>query len=144
MLALGRLLWDRNPKQDFSTPFGGFFSRGRFKMSPAVSMSYWSIFQRSLVGLADFACSKFQWMANWPSFDFFNRNWVNCTNLRGGIGRFCGLEFQRMANWPRFDCRFCRLEVPTDGQLAQFRFFYRNWASWPSVGIRVCKIGQSL
>ena len=59
--------------------------------------------------------------------------------------------------------RFCRLEVPTDSQLAQFRFFYRNrvnctkqaaclvgpvsiknrnWASWPSVRIRACKIGQ--
>ena len=63
--------------------------------------------------------------------------------------------------------RFCRLEVPTDGQLAaqfrpfyrnwvnctkqavcfeqfsQFRFFHRSWASWPFVGIRAYKIGQS-
>ena len=62
--------------------------------------------------------------------------------------------------------QFCRLEVPTDGQLAQFRFFLskrgelretgrlfiyfsqfrffnRSSASWPSVGIRACKIGQS-
>ena len=38
-------------------------------------MSYWSFFERNLVGLADFD----------------------------------------------------RLEVPTDGQLSQFRFFYRNW-----------------
>ena len=33
------------------------------------SMSYWSIFERNLVGLAAFG-SKFQRMANWPSFDF--------------------------------------------------------------------------
>ena len=33
--------------------------------------------------------------------------------------------------------RFCKLKVPTDGLLAHFRFFYRNWASWPSVGIQV-------
>ena len=63
--------------------------------------------------------------------------------------------------------RFCRLEVPTDGQLAaqfrpfyrnwvnctkqavcfeqfsQFRLFHRSWASWPFVGIRAYKIGQS-
>ena len=60
--------------------------------------------------------------------------------------------------------RFCRLEIPTDSQLAQFQFFDRNrvklnetdrlfriilpvsiflsWA-WPSVGIRACTIGQS-
>ena len=40
-------------------------------MSPAVSMTYWSFFDRNLVGLVDFAGSKFQRMANWPSFDFF-------------------------------------------------------------------------
>ena len=34
-------------------------------------MSYWSIFERNLMELADFACSKFQGMANWPTFDFF-------------------------------------------------------------------------
>ena len=31
-----------------------------------------------MVGLANFADSKFQQMANWPSFDFFYRNGVNC------------------------------------------------------------------
>ena len=36
-------------------------------MSPAVSISYRSIFESNLVGLADFAGSKFQRMANWPS-----------------------------------------------------------------------------
>ena len=35
-----------------------------------VSMSYSSIFERNLVELVDFAGSKFQRMANWPSFDF--------------------------------------------------------------------------
>ena len=34
-------------------------------------MTYWSFFDRNLVGLVDFAGSKFQRMANWPSFDFF-------------------------------------------------------------------------
>ena len=29
----------------------------------------WSFFERNLVGLADFAGSKFERMANWPSFD---------------------------------------------------------------------------
>ena len=38
-------------------------------MSPAVSMGCWSIFQRNLVRLADFAGSEFQRMANWPNFD---------------------------------------------------------------------------
>ena len=32
----------------------GFFSRGRNKTYPAPSMSYWLIFERNLVGLADF------------------------------------------------------------------------------------------
>ena len=39
-------------------------------MSPAVSTCYWSIFERNLAGLADFAGSKFQRMANWPNFHF--------------------------------------------------------------------------
>ena len=53
--------------------FDRLFLPGTSKMSPAPSMSYWSIFERNLllVGLADFAGSKFQRMANWPSFDFF-------------------------------------------------------------------------
>ena len=50
-------------------------------MSPAVSMSYWSIFERNnLVGLADFARSKFRRMANWlTQFQVFDRNWMNGT-----------------------------------------------------------------
>ena len=40
-------------------------------------MSYWSIFERNLVGLADFAGSKFQRMANWPSFEFLiETRWI--------------------------------------------------------------------
>ena len=49
-------------------------------MSPAVSTSYWSIFERNLVGLVDFAGSKFQRMANDQLAQFrFYRNRVNCT-----------------------------------------------------------------
>ena len=58
-------------KTGFFNTLTGFFSWGRWKTSPAPSMSCWSIFERNLVGLADFAGSKFQRMANWPSFDFF-------------------------------------------------------------------------
>ena len=50
----------------FFNTLAGFFSRGRKKTSLAPSMSYWSIFERDPVGLDDFACSKFQRMANWP------------------------------------------------------------------------------
>ena len=49
-------------------------------MSPAVSMSYWTIFERNSVELTDFAGSKFQRMANWPSFVFLIET-VNCTKL---------------------------------------------------------------
>ena len=35
------------------------------------------------------------------------------------------------------------LNRPPVSYNSQFRFFNRNWASWPSVGIRACKIGQS-
>ena len=45
---------------------------GTLKKKTAPSTRYWSIFERNLVGLADFAGSKFQRMANWPRFDFFN------------------------------------------------------------------------
>ena len=46
-------------------------------MSPAVSLRYWSIFERNLVGLADFAGSKFQRMTNWPRFDFLiETGWI--------------------------------------------------------------------
>ena len=96
----------------FFNTLAGFFSRGRKKTSLAPSMSYWSIFERNIVGLlADFARSEFQRMANWPSYDFFNRKWMNCTKQ--------ALRFV---------------------YFSQFRFFDRNWASWPSVGIRACQI----
>ena len=36
------------------------FSRGLKKISPAVTMSYWLIFERNLVGLTDFAGSLMQ------------------------------------------------------------------------------------
>ena len=64
-------------KTGFFNILTGFFSRGPWKMSPVVCMSYWSIFNRNLVGLADFAGSKSQRMANWPSFDKKNGNWEN-------------------------------------------------------------------
>ena len=40
-------------------------------MSPSVSQSYWSIFERERVGWANFAGSKFQQIAHCPSFDVF-------------------------------------------------------------------------
>ena len=56
-----------------------FFLRGTLKMSPAVSMKLFGQFSDELtvlivsscilVGLPDFAGSKFQQMVNWPSFD---------------------------------------------------------------------------
>ena len=70
-------------------------------------MSYWSIFERNLliVGLADFAGSKFQRMANWPSFFFFfDTGWIE------------------------------RNRPPVSHNSPSFHFFYRSWASWPSVG----------
>ena len=80
-------------KTGFFNTVAGFSSRGRQKTSPAPSMGYWSNF-RNLVGLAAFAGSKFQRMANWPSFDFFietgrlfriiiffNRNWINWPSI---------------------------------------------------------------
>ena len=96
----------------FFNTLAGFFLPGTLQVSPAVSMSYWSIFERNIVGLlADFARSEFQRMAHWPSYDFFNRKWMNCTKQ--------ALRFV---------------------YFSQFRFFDRNWASWPSVGIRACQI----
>ena len=42
-----------------------------------MSYYYWSIFGRNLVGLAKFAGSKFQQMANWPSFDtLIETGWI--------------------------------------------------------------------
>ena len=77
-------------------------------------MSYWSIFEGNLVGLADFAGSQFQSMANWPSFDFsIETGWT------------------------------ARNRPPVSYNSPSFDFFYRNRAIWPSVGIWACKIGQS-
>ena len=64
----------------------------------------------------------------------------------GGIGRFCRLEFQRMANWPSFaqkieTGRIIRNRRPRAIHTVSIKS--RNWASWPAVGIRACKIGQS-
>ena len=64
----------------FFSTLAGFFSRGRYKMSPAVSMSNWSIFERNLVGLADFAGSNSNGWTPGPvsaGFDKKNRNWEN-------------------------------------------------------------------
>ena len=43
------------------------FLPGTLKKLPAVSMSYWPILERNLVGLADLKGSKLHRMANWPS-----------------------------------------------------------------------------
>ena len=67
--------------------------------------------------------------------DFFSKvplplNELLLVHFRGEsscIGRFCRFEFHRIVNWPSFDAA-CFV------QFTQFRFFYRNWASWPSVG----------
>ena len=58
--------------------FGRLFFPGTIKNIPAVSMSYWSIFERNLVGLADFAGSNSN---GWPTgpVSTFDRNSVNCT-----------------------------------------------------------------
>ena len=42
-----------------------------FIPSPAVSMGYWSIIERNLEGEPDSEGSRFQRMANWPTFDFY-------------------------------------------------------------------------
>ena len=55
----------------FINTWAGFSLGDVQNMSPAVSTNCWSIFERNLVRLVDFAGSKFQRMANWPSFDFF-------------------------------------------------------------------------
>ena len=53
-------------KTGFFNNLAGFSSRGRSKVSPAPSMSYWSIFERNLliVGLVDFAGSNSN---GWPT-----------------------------------------------------------------------------
>ena len=92
----------------FFSTLAGFFSRGRYKMSPAVSMSNWSIFERNLVGLADFAGSNSNGWTPGPvsaGFDKKNRNWENCTKQ---AARFVQFALLRSKN--------------------------RNWTSWPSVG----------
>ena len=48
-------------------------------MSPAVSMSYWSLFESNLVGYADFAGSEVPTDGQLAQFRFFDRNRVNCT-----------------------------------------------------------------
>ena len=75
--------------------------------------------------------------------------WVRFREESSAFGRFCRLEFQRMANWPSF-CpessrigRFCRLDFQRMTNLSSFCTVLKIWASWPSVGIRACKIGQS-
>ena len=55
------------------------------------------------MGLADFSGSKFQRMANWPSFDF------SCPNELLFNFREESVELADFA------------EIPMDGQLAQFR-----------------------
>ena len=70
-LSIGRLLWDRKSKQDFSTPSQALFSGGHEQNVP---------------------CCLHELL-------------VNFRQESSGTGRFC------------------RLEVQTDGQLAQFHFF---------------------
>ena len=59
---------------------------------------------------------------------------VNFREKSGGIGRFCRLEVLTDRHWPSFDFLIESLS---------FDFFYRNRASWRSVGSRACKIFQS-
>ena len=112
--AKGRQLWDRNPKQDFSTPSQAF-SPGTIKKIPCCIIELWVRFREESSAFGRFCRLEFQRMANWPSF---------CPES-SRIGRFCRLDFQRMTNWSSF-CTVLKI-----------------WASWPSVGIRACKIGQS-
>ena len=67
-LIWGWKLWDLGSENTtgFFDTLAGFFSRGCEQMSPALSVSYERIFERNLVGLANFAGSKFQRMANGP------------------------------------------------------------------------------
>ena len=87
----GRQLSFHKTKNNFSTLWQAF-SPGDVQKRPLLPQSAIGQFSRTLVGLADFAGSKFQRMANWPSFDkkietgrlfriilpvsiFLNRNW---------------------------------------------------------------------
>ena len=68
-------------------------------------------------------------------------------SINSGIGRFCR-KFQQIANWPIFDFLIetgwiARNRAPISYNSPSFDFFNRNWASWPSVEIRACKIGLS-
>ena len=64
-IALGQqLVIVSENKTGFFNTLAGFFSRGRQKTSPTPSMSYWSIFERNLVGLANFVGSNSN---GWPT-----------------------------------------------------------------------------
>ena len=77
------------------------------KTSPSPSMSYWSIFERNLVGLADFAVSNSNGWPTGPVSIKKSRNWENYTTKQAA-------------------CKF-----------TLFRSKNRNWASWPSVGTSI-------
>ena len=54
---------DEAGTRQFKT-FATFFSRGHQKMSPDIPTSQWSIFEKNLVVMTNFAGSKLQRMAN--------------------------------------------------------------------------------
>ena len=54
-------------------------------MSSSVSMSYWSIFERNLVGLADFSGSKFQAIRTIHTVSMKKRNWASRSSSSVGI-----------------------------------------------------------
>ena len=91
-------------KTGFFNTLAGFFSRGRYKTSPAPSMSYWSIFERNLVGSTDFVGSKSN---GWPTGPVsIKKSKLGELHETGGLF----VEF------------------------TLFRSKNRNWASWPFVG----------
>ena len=57
-------------KQDFQH-FDRLFLPGTLKNVPCCLNELMVNFEGNLVGLVDFAGSEFQWIANWPSCDFF-------------------------------------------------------------------------
>ena len=67
----------REKKTAFLNTIWQALSPGDVKNVLCCLKSYWSIFERNLVGLVDFAGSNFQRMVNWPSFDFLvETGWI--------------------------------------------------------------------
>ena len=74
-----------------------------------------------------------------------NRIFQHFGRLSSGLRKMLSLAVS-MSYWSIFEGNLVGLVDFTGSKfqrMAQFRFFDRNWASWSSVGIRACKMGQS-